>query len=223
MPLHDLLNNREIATFFWVIIIIAGAMIRKDTRSSLLNIMSILLDKKMLAILIPMFLYIGLVIFLFNKINVWQISMIGDTVFWISATAFVLLLNTTKATQGYFRKLLFENIKFVTVLDFIVNLYNFNLLVEIVLVPVVFSALAIKTLTQYSAEAKAVHDLANLSLTIFGLFIGVFTFHHIFQDFQSFISSDNLRSFLLLPLLTFAYIPFLYGVVLLMKYEESYM
>lgn len=180
--------------------------------------------KKILSVIIATILYTGLVVFILSKTGIWEILLIKDTIFWLVGTAFVLLMNVNKATQdnGFFKKILIDNLKLILVLEFIVNLYTFSLWIELILVPFLFVIIAMSAVAEMKKEYLPVKKAIDFILSAFGIFLITYALAKILGDYQSFATSENLRAFILPPLLTFAYIPFLYLFALVIAYENLF-
>jgi hypothetical protein len=74
-------------------------------------------------VLATMILYVCILVLLFSTIGFWQTNLIKDTVIWSLGTAFVHLININQVTKSedYFKTILFDNLKLILVLEFIVN------------------------------------------------------------------------------------------------------
>ncbi len=220
----ELFNTREQATIVWLLIFLVWAFSQKNIRSSILGVVRALFQRKILAVIIAMLLYTSLSVFIFSKVGIWETTLIKDTGFWLVGTAFVLLMNVNKATQGkkFFKKLLIDNLKLILVIEFIVNLYTFSLWVELILVPVLFLIVAMSAVAEMKKEYLLVKKVIDFILSAFGIFLIFFALVKIFEDYQIFATSKNLHAFILPPLLTLAYIPFLYFFALVMVYENLF-
>lgn len=219
----DLLNNREKAIIIWLVIFLAWALSQKTIRNSIFGVLKALFQKKFFIVIVAMLLYVGLVVLFFYRIQLWDSSFIKDTIFWVGV-AFILLMNANKATQDehYFKKILLDNLKLILVIEFIVNLYAFSLWVEIILMPLLFVIVAMGVVVEMKKEYMSVKKIIVFILSTFVIFLIIFTLFNVFSDYQSFATSDNLRAFILPPLLTLAYMPFLYFFALLMAYENLF-
>lgn len=220
----DLFNNREKATILWVLILLVFALFKKDIRNSIFGVFKALLQKKILIVLIAMLLYVGLEVLLFYKIQLWDVFPTKGTTFWILGVAFVLLMSVNKASkdQNYLKKILFNNLKLLLILEFIVNLYTFSLFAEMILISILSIVVAIAAFTGNKKEYLPANKVANVILATFGIFILIFTLSNILSDYQSFATPESLRAFLLPPLLTLAYMPFLYFLALYIAYESLF-
>lgn len=217
----DTLNGREKAVIVWLLIFLFWALTQKNIRTSIINLLKAFFQKKIVVVFLAMFVYVFFIILLFSKLQIWNASITKDTVFWILGSAFVLLMNVNNATQDdhHFKKILLDNLKLILVLEFIVTLYSFNFWIEMIFVPVMFLIVAMGAVAEIKKEYLPVKKLIDYVLSFIGIFLIVFAVSKIIGDYQGFLSADNLRSFVLPPLMTLAYMPFLYIFALIMAYE----
>ena len=220
----DLFNAREKAVIIWLLIFLVWALSKKNIRNSFLVFLRTLFQQKILLVIIALFLYTGIIVFIFSKLRIWEVALLKDTIFWLFGSAFVLLINTDKATQdkGFFKKILIDNLKLILVIQFIVNLYTFSLGVELILVPILFMIVAMSAVAEMEQESMIVKKIADFILSAYGVSLIVAVLVKILGDYQAFATIENLRAFILPLLLTFAYIPFLYLFALLMAYESLF-
>ena len=198
----DLFNTREKAVIIWLLIFLAGAFSKKDIRNSFFVFVKNLFQRKILAVIIALLLYTGLIVFIFSKVEIWEVSMIKDTIFWLVGTAFVLLMNADKATQdkGFFKKILIDILKLILVIAFIINLYTFSLWVELILVPIFFVIVAMGAVAEMEQKSMIVKKIADFILSAFAVSLIVVALLKILGDYQAFATSENLRAFVLPPL-----------------------
>jgi hypothetical protein len=220
----DMPNNREIATTIWVSLLILLALFKKAFRLSLFNLLKALFVKQIGFSIAGMLLYVCFMVLAFQKVGFWDESAIKDTVLWTYGVAFVMLFNANKTGDDdhYIRRTLIGNIKLVVVLEFILNMYSFSLLIEIVIVPVVTYLVLLKAYAEYKPVPKQVATFVSHGLSIFGTVLLVTTFYNVASNYHSFATWRNLRDFLLPPALTIALLPFTYSMALLIKYENIF-
>lgn len=220
----DLLNNREQALIIWLVLLFILALSFKSGRRSLFDLVKSLFAKKIFAVLLAMILYIGLVVLLLYRIQFWDVFLTKDTIFWFVGVAFVLLYGY-QATQGdehYFKSILLEALTLIVLLEFVVNLYAFNLWVEIILLPVVSIIVIFGVFAATKEEFAPIGKAIEYLLAAFGLFLIGYAFFKILSNYQNFLTSDNLRAFALPIILTLAYLPFLYLIALYAVYDELF-
>lgn len=215
------LNNREKAVIVWLLIFLFWALSQENIRTSMLGVFKALFQKKIITVFLAMLVYVFFIILLFSKLQIWNILLIKDTVFWVLGSAFVLLMNVNNATHDdhHFKNILLDNLKLILMLEFIITLYSFNFWIEMIFVPVMFMVGAMGAVAEIKKEYSPVKKIINYVLSFIGIFLIVFAISKIIGNYQGFVTANNLRSFILPPLMTLAYIPFLYIFALIMAYE----
>jgi len=136
-------------------------------------------------------------------------------------SAFVTFFNLNKVAEDehYFKNVILDNIKFVLILEFIINFYSFNFAIELVVIPIVTLIVMLNAYAGLKPEYKRVKTLLDYVLGIFGLCLLAFTFRELILDFQNFTTLKNLRDFFLPPLFSIVLLPFIYIMALFMQYE----
>jgi hypothetical protein len=157
-------------------------------------------------------------------IRFWDITAIKDTLIWTFGSAVVILMkiSNTKDTTLQFKDAVIENIKLIVILEFILNLYSFPLIIELILVPIVTLIYLMDILVKDKKEYKNIIPILEGTLGIFGLVVIAFTIISIFGDVQEFINFKNIRDFLLPIVFTLGYLPFVYIWALIMDYESFF-
>ena len=217
----DSLNNREIATYVWFALIIILCLISPSIRKSFVNVLVLLFGKKILTSVLSMALYVTLVVVLLRYFDFWDKSLLKDTIVWLFGVGFISIMNSNKAIkdEGHFKGIIIDTIKLTIIVDFIVNLYVFNFWIELIFLPFVTLLVLMQLVSQTEEKYSSVLKLVNTLLSIVGLVLIAYSVYMCITDFQKFASIQNLKNFLLPVILTFAFLPFLYFLVLYMCYE----
>lgn len=83
-----------------------------------------------------MTLYIICITIFLSHSGLWDINNLPTTLKWSFIVAFAMLLKFQKANNpDYFANSMRDNLKILVIVEFIVNLYVFNFLVEVVAFP----------------------------------------------------------------------------------------
>lgn len=222
--LLNTLNGREKAVLAWLVIFIIWALSQKNIHKSLLGVLKSFFQIKILSVFVAMFAYIILILWLFYNLQIWNVELTKDIVFWVFGSAIILLMNTNKATQddNHFKNILRDNLKLIVMLEFVVALYSFNFWIEMIFVPVMFFIVAMGAMAEIKKEYSQVKKIIDFALSAIGISLIIFAIFQITSNFQNFVSINNLRSLVLPPLLYFAFIPFLYIFALIMAYETLF-
>jgi hypothetical protein len=222
MNIISALNNREIAVAIWLFIVLLWALSKSSVRQSIPGLFKALFVKSIIVPLTIMLLYILLMVMIFKIVGFWDTSAIKDTILWTASTAIATFfsLNNVVRDKHYFRKAILDNLKLVVILEFLVNFYTSNLIAELLIVPIVTCVVLMSAVAASKPELKRVSIILNYVLGIIGLVLIVIAIRELFVDVQNLATLKNVRDFFLPPLFTIAFLPFVYLMVLYMKYES---
>lgn len=221
---YNLINNREKAIIFWLLIFFIWVLYEKKVRDSFLSVLGVLFQKKFISLILSMILYNALIVYAFYKIHLWDISLIKETVIWTFGAAFIALLNTNNyiKEEHFFKKIVMDNIKFVLAIEFIMNFYSFNLLIEIIALPLLLILFAMNAMIDIDKKYLPAKKIFNFVFFILGILYITFFLYNVIKDYSSLFSIHNLMFFLLPILLLFFYLPFLYLFAIVMTYENLF-
>jgi len=177
MSITNILNNREIAVAIWLLIVCIWALSKGSVRSSVIGVLRALFAKKIILPVLCMLLYSSLLVIVFEKVGFWDISATKDTILWFFGVAFVMFVNINEvaADENYFRKTIKDYVKMIFILEFIVNLYSFDLAAELVVVPVASFLVVMSAVASLKPEHKQVKSVLDYALGLFGIVVIVFT------------------------------------------------
>ena len=70
-----------------------------------------------------MILYTAATVILLTKINLWNVSLLKDTIVWFCVVAMSMMMRfvTSDEVENIFQKILTDSIKIIIVLEFLVN------------------------------------------------------------------------------------------------------
>jgi len=223
MNIINALNNRELAIAIWSLIALLGALLVNDFRRAIPGLLKAFFTPKLFIPIVIMLFYVFLVVFLLEKIGFWDVSALKDTILWTTGSAFATYFSLNKATdKNYFKSIIFDNIKLILVFEFIVNLYSFNLIAELIIVPITTVIVLLGVVAELKPEHKKVKVFLDYILGLFGLVVIIYTVREVIGDFGNFASIKNLRDFLLPPLLTASLLPFIYFMAVYIQYDSLF-
>lgn len=218
------LNNREKAVAIWLFVFLIWVLTKKEVRSSVLDVLKSIFLTKLSIIFLTSFIYIFSTIFLLYKIKFWDPSLIKDTLIWIFSSGLILLINVNKATgdTGFFKNSLKDSIKLSVALEFIMNLYTYSFLFEMIFIPTLLLIVAMNTLSGYKKEFNQIKKITDWLLSIVGIYTLIYTLFHLLPNIRFYLSIYNLHALLLPLILTILYLPFLYLLATYMAYETLF-
>lgn len=210
-----ILDNREIAILVWLGLFFSWAISQKTIREPFIGVIKAFTQKAIL-----MLLYIGAMIYVLYRVNFWDILILSDTVIWIMGVAAVLFININHTQEdGYFRKVVIDNIKLAVFIEFLANLYVFDLWIELILVPVLAFIGAIIGAAAARPEYKRVETSFTVIVALIGVGFLAYALYNVVGDIKGFASLENLRTFLLPIILTILFLPFVYVLAVYTTYD----
>ncbi|MBC8147179.1 MAG: hypothetical protein H8E98_04265 [Bacteroidetes bacterium] len=217
-------NSRELAFFVWIFLLGIWALNHKSIRESVNNVFKTFFNRTMLTITTSMIFYICFIVLLLKYIGYWDYGLLKDTIFWIIGVSFIQLFNLNKPEyeNGFFIKIFKDNLKFIIIFEFLVNLFTFNFWTELILLPLYTAIVAVYTVSDLDEKYNPAKKLTENILVGVGFVIILFISIKTFQEFSIIFTLDNFRNIGLPILLTIGYLPFLYFMALFMSYESLF-
>src|ERR1035437_126602 len=156
-------------------------------------LLTLIFFSKVSVVLLAMLAYVSFVVLIFHWLHLGHRWMLKDALFWFFGTAIIVLFTTNQAgkEKHYIRKIALDNLKFAVVLDFVVNLYVFNLAVELVLLPflAMLAMLCVVAVTkdEYQPPKKLINGITaviGLGLFLFG-WVGFLAVPRVFEKMKN--------------------------------------
>ncbi|MAB47782.1 MAG: hypothetical protein CMC05_04040 [Flavobacteriaceae bacterium] len=222
-----LLSNREISIIVWLLLIfIILTANSKGSFGKFLLVLKALFAKKIIPFYIGIGIYLAFIVTILNKLGVWEFSLYKDFVYWILSTGMVLFFSVSDLnTYKDFTKIVLTATSLTIILEFIIGFYNFSLIWEIILIP----TLTFISILAYFAEmkkedrnSKLVANFLKNVLAVLGFGFLIYGIYQLVSNYNEFFTLSNLKSFLLPPIFTILFLPFIYYVVLYVKYERVF-
>jgi len=219
--LFDIFNNREIATFIWLVVIIVVLLLRRDIRKPIIEIIKLLSSKQMIMVILLMVIYIGLEVLILYKVGFWDVGLTKETIYWIIGSAFILLVNFRDAFKDsvYIKRTVFSSLKLTALIQFIINLYIFSLIAEIIIVGIVTFIAIMDVVSENEEKYAGIHKVTTGILIIFGFVMVTISVLNISSHEEVYFTLENIRKILLPFLLMIGYMPFIYMFALYSEYE----
>ena len=218
------LDNRELSLIIWITFVIVLVNISTKLRKGFINLLKALINKYILSILSLIILFTFGVIQLLKSVNFWEPGLIKETIFWMIGSGFVWALQPTKLEEGNFVvKYIKQTISLALVIEFFNNFYVFNLIIELLLIPVLFfigAAIAyVDVYEPYKPENSRVKVFLNNIAAIVGFFLFFYGLYQLIQNPHSLINFFSGKEFLVPIIFGALLLPFLVLIGVYSKYE----
>jgi hypothetical protein len=219
--LQEIFSNRELSSIIWIVLIILGFQFNKPTRQATGNLLKAYFVPSILTVNVLAVLYSSSIIYLLFKLNFWNQTLLKDTMYWFTGSGFLILLNINKANKerDFFKNILIDNLKLILILEFIVNIHQFGLVTEFILVPILAFLGVLQVVAEREERTEKLKVLIEWIFAIFGIIVLGFSIRDVWVDFHGFTNISRLESFLLPIILSITFIPIAYIIALYMNFE----
>jgi hypothetical protein len=219
--LQQIFSNRELSSIIWILLFILVLQFNKPTRKATVNLFKAFFVPTIITVNLFALLYSSSIIYLLFRFRFWDLTLLKDSIYWFIGSGFIILFNLLKANKekDFFKNMLRDNLKLILILGFIINIHQFGLVTELILLPILFFLAMMQVVAEREERTEKVKTLIEWIFAIFGLIVLGFSIRDIWVDFQGFVNISNLESFLLPIILSITFIPFAYIVALYMNFE----
>ena len=218
------LNNREIAALIWLGVLITTLFLWKRGRSSAFGVVRAIFVWPLIRVFIAMTAYTVAMVVVFATLNLWEWTNFKTTLLWWMTVGFASIMDAQRLAEepGAFRRLVRDTINITAAITFIAEFGSFPLIVELLLpVPLTFITL-MSVLAPRQPEAAILIKPLNSLLMLAGLGFITWSVWVIAKDPTEFLNWNQLREFGDPILLSVAFIPFLFGLSVVMTHEAIF-
>ncbi|HET8598653.1 MAG TPA: hypothetical protein VFM22_12925, partial [Castellaniella sp.] len=223
----DFLNDREVAISLWVVAIaiyIFSSSKMRDVRKSFRSLLSAFFARQIISVLILMTIYMGVVVYLMFEADLWNSGQIKNTIFWAVAVGFMSLfkLESIKKDKSFFKHSIIDNLKILAIIQFFVSFYSFPLWIELLLVPILALTGGMSAIAETDEKYIQAKKLLDGLMIFFGITVIAYTVYMLITNFNEFDQESTLYDFIVPPLLTLFYLPFIFMMMVYSAYEQAF-
>ena len=221
------LNNRELAIVIWFFVALGFVGFNQkmqNVRNSLNGVLVTFISRPILMIVGFMMIYVAAVVYGLSILNLWDYSQVKNTLIWFVSTAFISMFNLDKYQEEkhFYKEFYLSNFKLIAIIQFVLGIYTFNLVAELVLVPALIFLSGMLVVAKRNREHHAVASLLTNILSLYGLVLISYALYMIVSDFNGFASKATVHDFLIPSLLTICYLPFVIFLLIYSTYERIF-
>lgn len=219
------ISNREIAVAIWSLLFFAVMLRVPTVRRSLLEIIRVFSQRIVAIVILLMILYICGIVFLLNNVGVWNLSTnLKDTIVWMVTVALVMVINSSSASkkQDYFRNTIVGTLKITVALEFLVSLYPFSLVSELLLIPVLAALGMMLAVSESNQGLKLFVKPLRWVFAVIGTVLIWHTVVSLLANWDTLKASELIVGLVLPAILTILFLPFIYCLALYSTYETLF-
>jgi hypothetical protein len=217
------LNSREWAILIWLAALIAFIIAKPKIRSSGASLIRSFFQWKIQASLIAALFWSAGCIWILWRLGLWQWGNLKTTIVWGFTFMFVTLIDAATSKDGVrtLRELARQAITVAVVVGFIAEFYTMPLWAELLLVPALALLGGMVALAEIKSEYSRLLSPLTSVQVLAGLGLLVFSIYQIATHWSEFATLGTAYEFTVPILLSFMYLPFLYGYLVLIAYENA--
>lgn len=221
----DIFSTRELATAVWtgIILVAVGMAIvtNKKARKSFIEVLKCFFGRKIRMLWEIYFLYIGIIIFLFSRLPIWESIYLKDIIIWTFFSGLTICINAVagEADEKYILKVLKDNIRFTMVTELLLSTFTFSFWVELIIIPITTVIVLFDTVAEHKSDAIAVHKLLQDVIAFAGLCVILQTVRVGILEYRELNVINTLVSFFIPIVYLLLVTPLEYAFELYSKYE----
>ncbi|SDY85235.1 hypothetical protein [Nitrosomonas sp. Nm33] len=223
----EILSTREWALVIWISGITGLLLLSpkfKEVPESFQSLVKAFLVKQIITIMILMTVYVIVCVYSLSQVSLWEWYQLKVTAIWYITVAASILFRyeLVKQNPRYCINLVLDSFKLTGVIGSVVSVYTFNIFFELILVLFLFFIGGMLGIAQSKKEFKLLTKILNGILIGIGSLVVIYSIYMIYDDFAKLTNKETLRDFYIPPLLTLAYLPFIFFMVLYITYDLEF-
>lgn len=218
-------SSREVATGIWLLVFLAWVLSKCEVRWSLGRVLVSVLHPKIVVPVLLLAGYVVMVVWGLAAIDLWEASLLKDTVIWFLFSGLVLAFSgvATGSKQEPFRAVIREQISLLVPVEFLINAYTFSLSVELVLIPVLVFMGLVEVVSEYKNDFDHARRAASRLRAVAGWVMLAFVLARFLGDLATLRWAETLKEIALPPILTLCILPAAFTFLLLARYETLFL
>jgi hypothetical protein len=223
----DVLNSREKAALLWMLALVAYAAVRggQTVASSFVDVARALLQAKLMLVCGSAALYCAGVVLLAAWVGLWHTTASKETAYWFVTGGLVLVgravTHAKPSDPGFYRSLLRQAVRFTILIEFLVNVYVFPLVIELILVPIILLFVGLQVVAAYDPDHAPVRKAVDGVLATIGFILLGYAVVVAILDPSGLLTREKAETLFVAPALTFAFVPLLWTWAWVSRREQE--
>lgn len=217
LTLIDFLNSREKAGAIWAGAVLVYVLCKdRSIAGSILRSLGTLFTPKLSLVWAAAAAYAAGLVLAAAVIGLWHTTAIKETLYWFLGTAVVLTgsaLTTPSFDRTYAKRVAHKALRLTIIIEFLVNLYVMPLAAELVLVPLVAMFVMMQIVAESDPKLASVRTFLDRALMLIGVCLLAWVTVSALTDPRGLLTREHAEALMLVPVLTLAFLPFLYGMM----------
>lgn len=218
----SIFTTREIATAIWMIIFIVFCLSIKSIRKQIPGLLKVTFDKKLMILYSIIIGYVAIITYGFYKSIFWKNIFLKDILVWFIFTGFITCINAVMNKEGYIKKKVYENIKITVIIEFLISMFTFSLVVEMIMIPVLSIIAIMDVIAEREEKYESAHKLFQFLLVTYGLVVLYQTIQRTISEYRELYKLDTVICFLIPIVYTLLMVPLEYCLEVFSAYQSLF-
>lgn len=216
-------STRELAIGLLAIVFILWLVSSKKLRPSVSALIKASLSKYLIISFILLVLYSICLIFPLSKLSFWKWLYLKDIIIWILFVGVPVSFNafSIKPDVKYFKKIVIDNLKYTALVEYVINIFTFNIIVEIILQLILIILFMFIAFTEKKEEYRLVNLFFNGILVIVSILLLYYTIKQGIKHYKELEVIDELVCAFTPIVMSVLYIPLIYLFSLISLYQST--
>lgn len=219
----NIFSNRELSVLLWAGLLFIYVCRAKSVRISIIDVIKAFFAKKVILVFLLTIVVISIICWMLAKVNLWDYSLLKDTIIYSAFTISTIVKVVDDRINYKFSQIVTEHISVMAVLVTIVDFYSFNLIIELILVPILIYLYTLEFYSRNSDENKEANFIFKCFIKSIYICLFIVSLYKIIEAPNSFFSKNFVYSLMLPIILSCLLIPYYYLLCLYSVYEVCFL
>jgi hypothetical protein len=160
-------------------------------------------------------------------VGLWHTTALKETVYWFVTGGVVLVgravTHAKPSDPGFYKDLLRQAVRFTILIEFLVNLYVFPFVIELILMPIILLFIGLQVVAAYDPAHAPVRKMIDGVVATIGFALLVYAAVATTRDASGFFTKENAETLLIAPVLTLAFVPLLWAWGWISRREQEHL
>lgn len=158
---------REQSILIWISIGLVIGLSQKDIRDCLKNVFKAFLNRKIQVMVWFSLVWTTLSCIILWYFDSWDKTLLKETIVWAISSGVVFTFSAVSKKDTTFFQVLSDNFKISALLAFFVNIYSFDLWVELIIFPIMTFVVLMNAVAQVKDELKDSRTITSALVVVF--------------------------------------------------------
>lgn len=219
--MFEIFTTREIVTGIYLLAFILGIAANKKVRKSAYKVVKVACSHQLVIPFVMLTIYAAIVVYGLTFFPFWQWIYLKDVVIWVLFVGVPICFNATdrRIEEHYFKNTVMKNFKFAVLVDFFINTFTFNFIVELLLQGLLIFLTLLQAVADTEEKYSNVKKMLDGLLAIIGIFLVYKTIKKAIEIYPLYDIEGWIISLMIPLLFSLLYVPAAHLMAVYSRYQ----